>query len=47
MNEEVSIPDLTSTATIRIDIPAMGFQLAFHKEDLELSIKTHCIVYHL
>jgi len=47
MNEEDSIPDLTSTDTVLIDIITMGFQLAFHKEDLELSIKTHCIIYHL
>lgn len=38
---------LTLTETVLIDTLAMGFQLVFYKEDLELSIKTHCIIYHL
>ena len=44
INEEDCIPDLTSTDTVLIDILTMGFQLALHKEDLELSIKTHRII---
>lgn len=48
MGKVDSKTDLTTTETLLLDTMVMGFQMIyFYKEDLELSIKTHCIVYNV
>lgn len=47
MGKVDSKADLTITETLLLDTVVMGFQMIFHKEDLELSINTHCIIYNM